>query len=328
MATMRHLSTQSEKNISRRTTVGRDPTCELTLNSPSVSKQHATIRWTGAQWIIKDLGSRNGTTVNEKLLLSTSFPLSLGDEIGFGDPKERWSWIDGAAPPVGATDVSGNTLEAKGGMLLLPDESAPLAAVFLRGEHWQLEIGGDVRTVRDGEWVDVEGARYCLQLPALDATADRTQTIVPRRSILDATISFLVSLDEEHVRLWLETEGRTFELAPRAFGYMLVLLARQRQADMEAGVALAEAGWLYADDFAAKLGAEPTALATNVFRARRAVDFDENGEPRRQQGAEGAKSWFEDSYEIVQRRAGQIRLGLSKIVFTTEDRSSPVPRRR
>src|SRR6185295_2573336 len=44
--------------------VGRSPRAALQLDSSFVSSQHATIRWVGDGWELKDLGSRNGTAVD------------------------------------------------------------------------------------------------------------------------------------------------------------------------------------------------------------------------------------------------------------------------
>ncbi len=46
------------------TTIGRSPSNTLCLSHPSVSRQHAVLLRTAAGFVIRDLGSRNGTQVN------------------------------------------------------------------------------------------------------------------------------------------------------------------------------------------------------------------------------------------------------------------------
>ena len=46
------------------TTIGRDPTCGVHIDSLGVSRHHADIRWTGDRFIVRDMASRNGTYVN------------------------------------------------------------------------------------------------------------------------------------------------------------------------------------------------------------------------------------------------------------------------
>ena len=45
--------------------IGRTSSCGLVLDLDSVSRQHARIEWTGVHHSVKDLGSTNGTFVNE-----------------------------------------------------------------------------------------------------------------------------------------------------------------------------------------------------------------------------------------------------------------------
>ena len=46
--------------------IGRDPSSQIRLDSPMVSRLHSTITVTDEEVIIKDHGSSNGTAVNGK----------------------------------------------------------------------------------------------------------------------------------------------------------------------------------------------------------------------------------------------------------------------
>lgn len=50
--------------------VGRAPSCDLVINDPSVSKQHAVLRWHGqaGACTLEDLKSTNGTLLNGQAL--------------------------------------------------------------------------------------------------------------------------------------------------------------------------------------------------------------------------------------------------------------------
>jgi DNA-binding winged helix-turn-helix (wHTH) protein len=63
--------------------LGRDPDLELCIDSPSVSRRHAVINVSGADAIIEDLGSKNGTFVADRPV-SSPVPLADGDVIRLG----------------------------------------------------------------------------------------------------------------------------------------------------------------------------------------------------------------------------------------------------
>ena len=60
--------------------LGRDAGCGIGLNDRQVSRRHAVIYRRGNRCFVRDLGSRNGTFVNDNLVL-TAQPLQDGDEI-------------------------------------------------------------------------------------------------------------------------------------------------------------------------------------------------------------------------------------------------------
>lgn len=60
--------------------IGRSPVAELVLESPRVSKLHAEIDENGRGYVIRDLGSRNGTFVNGERILGERV-LQVGDVV-------------------------------------------------------------------------------------------------------------------------------------------------------------------------------------------------------------------------------------------------------
>ena len=63
-------------------TVGREPGCEVLLASPTVSRRHALVAPDGEGWIVRDLGSGNGTFLDGKRV--DEAPLPNGVAIRFG----------------------------------------------------------------------------------------------------------------------------------------------------------------------------------------------------------------------------------------------------
>ena len=65
------------------TTIGRVSGNQIVLPDSGVSAQHARLQWEKSHWRITDLGSTNGTLINDKLIHSAT-PLEPGDLIGIG----------------------------------------------------------------------------------------------------------------------------------------------------------------------------------------------------------------------------------------------------
>ena len=63
--------------------VGRDETCELSIRDTSISRRHCEIRKTPAGFFISDLGSTNGTFVNDEEIKECL--LKAGDQIRMGN---------------------------------------------------------------------------------------------------------------------------------------------------------------------------------------------------------------------------------------------------
>lgn len=66
-----------------RTVVGRERGgADIVLRDPNVSRRHAELSFTGSDWSIEDLGSTNGTLVNNRRV--ERCPLRNGDMLTFG----------------------------------------------------------------------------------------------------------------------------------------------------------------------------------------------------------------------------------------------------
>lgn len=57
--------------------IGRDPECDFRLDNTAVSRHHARIERHGEKYVIRDLGSENGTCVNGMPI--SVWPIRSGD---------------------------------------------------------------------------------------------------------------------------------------------------------------------------------------------------------------------------------------------------------
>ncbi|MFD7086170.1 DUF1707 and FHA domain-containing protein [Streptomyces sp. NPDC002181] len=70
--------------------IGRDPGNGLRLTDETVSRVHAELGMRDGVWVLTDLGSSNGTTVNGRRVTG-SVVVRDGDQIGFGRMNFRLS---------------------------------------------------------------------------------------------------------------------------------------------------------------------------------------------------------------------------------------------
>ena len=90
--------------VTQSITLGRSPGCDVAVVSPHVSRMHAKLVVENDSLFIQDLGSANGTMVNDQLILS-KHPLHDADEIRIHDIVFRVSATDkDQAPTQYATD--------------------------------------------------------------------------------------------------------------------------------------------------------------------------------------------------------------------------------
>jgi predicted component of type VI protein secretion system len=103
-------------------TVGRDPSNDIVINDPQVSRQHLRITRQGQMVVIEDLGSTNGTFANG-VRLTGPHVLSNGDVIGLGDGVTLTYYEVGIAADIAETIVG-----RPGSAAPPPPESIPPAA--------------------------------------------------------------------------------------------------------------------------------------------------------------------------------------------------------
>lgn len=82
-AVLRDDRGQTHDVTGARLTVGRDPSCDIVLDDPTVSREHAALVRRGDAWWVLDLGSTNGTRVQG--VRAAEQPVSHGAEIAFGE---------------------------------------------------------------------------------------------------------------------------------------------------------------------------------------------------------------------------------------------------
>ena len=278
--------------------VGRSPLCTRQLEGADVSNEHASLRWNGTHWELRDLNSRNGTFAGgERLGPGQVADVVAGMTIRFGASGVFEVPDDSPPPPMARRAEDGRWVIACSGLLALPDETAPSATVHLDTHgRWLLEQGGQAEAVAHADAVTITGQTWRLFLPNADLKTAEPPN--PELALRGVCLQFVVSRDEEHVQLFAITPSRRIDLKARAHHYVLLTLARSRQHDREAGVPEPEQGWIYYDALARMLSTERTHVNVAVYRLRK--QLQETG--------------FVDAAACVERRlsTGQLRIGVAR----------------
>ncbi|HKO48193.1 MAG TPA: FHA domain-containing protein [Polyangiaceae bacterium] len=280
--------------------VGRSPQCSLQLSPGYVSAQHALIRWNGNSWRLLDRGSRNGTHLNGKLVEpGRDMALEQGAVIAFGHPNERWALVDVSAPQPGVMCLdTGEYLASVDGVIGLPSAESP-ACVLYQGVDggWLLELPNQASLpIHDDQTFQFANAHFRFCCPgALSSTSAADL----ESELLESSLLFRVSSDEEFVELSLQYANRQLMLGARQHNFLLLTLARTRLADAASQLPEADCGWVYKEQLAAGLLMTSQQVDGEVFRIRR--HFGHHGVPQ--------------AATIIERRPGttQLRIGMARL---------------
>lgn len=109
-------------------TIGRSPSCDVTVDDPLVSRRHAVVE-IGEEMVLRDAGSFNGTFLNGRRVHDHA-ALSPGDLIGVGTSTFTWDGTAVVVPPPKRPVFSARHLEVttKAGVHLMDDLSITVPA--------------------------------------------------------------------------------------------------------------------------------------------------------------------------------------------------------
>lgn len=88
---------EHEKSFFSDFAIGREPPCELTLDDPHISRRHVEVRYEQGRWWLVDMGSRNGTRLNGKLVQRAPLPPSATVRLYDAGPELRVDTGSGTA---------------------------------------------------------------------------------------------------------------------------------------------------------------------------------------------------------------------------------------
>ncbi|MCC7385149.1 MAG: FHA domain-containing protein [Deltaproteobacteria bacterium] len=296
------LESQSGERLvlASHTLIGRQRSCFLLLASPNASSEHAVLSWHGSHWVLRDLGSRNGTRIgDDPLVPGQVLPVSVGTRITFGDPAEVWTLVDDAPPePLAINLMTREIRVGSGGILALPDEEQPEAVIYEGSAGgWVVEQSSDLRALKEPVEPIIVGSAWMSYLPA-------AQELTPHRdaelSVDGATFRFFVSENQEHVRLVVSQGHREVVLEAREHYYLLLVLARHRLGQKD--LPISERGWMSRSQLVGILRVDVNLIDVAIHRSRRKLEA----------------SGVARAVSVVEVRRGERRFGSDRIEIISE----------
>jgi FHA domain len=303
MGTLQNTAIGQKRYLEQLHGVGRATVNALCLEEPYVSHQHALIRWSADCWEVKDLGSRNGTSLNgERLAPGAIYKLNVGDRLCFGKDEQEWHLAEDSPPSVMVVPHDGSlALLADDEPLAVPSPQLPEATLYRTADGaWILEQKMSVSPMEDQQTFVAGGKTWKFCCPVLTCT---TALLTASFEVKHLRLVFSVSRDEEYVHLQGSCGARRLDFADRGHNYLLALLARRRLADRSAGLPESACGWCDHDDVRYDATATPQQLNIDVFRIRKQF----------------AAAGILDAATIIERRprTRQLRIGVANLEVVT-----------
>ena len=258
-------SSKSDFRVPCRCLIGRSALADLRLDTRRGSAEHASLGWYSGRWVLRDLGSSNGTRVNGKSLFpGDRVNVSLGSRLQFGDDGEVWSLVDNDPPDPCAVLLGPQEyhwgIET---LLVLPSLEAPEASAFPNVAGWRLDTGTEVRTVECGEIVLLASGYWRLLVPE-HAGSPRLRTAGPELDLSEVCLVFSVA--PERISVTLRHKVTTVTIPSRACLNTLVALARVR---LQGSGPDGERGWISTGELADKVHSTIEKVNVDIHRLRK-----------------------------------------------------------
>ena len=233
------------------TVVGRSASCQVTLEDPLISREHARIRITGDRATIEDLGSRNGVLVGGAVIQGLH-TLQDGDRVRIGTQEMVFCAGTPVAPKAGLSRTTGfmchcaecghpyplELVECPACGSSDRNEEDTLAGAPSSVRDWGLDLVVDAlrRAQSMGRSDDIErilsharlgieqriGNGQAVERPTLDAVADAAATLAATRG--DATWG----------KWLLSVYASLGSVPPRAVGQSLITLPLSERTSLAA----------------------------------------------------------------------------------------------
>lgn len=310
MATLQNTVTKEIIYLNTQHTFGRNRhNVNTYLPELDISQIHAVITWKGNSWYLFDQ-SRNGTLINGAFINNKALQLSEGSKIQFGEEKTtEWKVLNCNKPSSYLKSLTDpNKIIELTSSHAFPDNENPSLFIYPSDNEWKLEENGKIENLTANLKYTIDNEEFIfIENKTLEDTMDMGF------GATEAYFQFILSSDEEHIRLKLITKNQEIDLGERVHNYILLALARKKLQDNDAGYVIADQGWLTIDDLLDELSKELNKdidiyyLNLKIHRIRKLIlDIKHYG------------SLFSN---IIERRPGEIRFSHPYFQILKEEKS-------
>ena len=275
------------------------------LQDNAVSRLHFLLEYTAPNWHLIDYSS-NGTWINGvrttkgvQTLVKQDDIVTIGGKFGTeflfvdaGEPVDILCRRDSAESPIIETLQLQTTNH-------LPNQQHCEISITRTDNNWVLEHKQQQRSLHDGDWLTIERQKWQLVLTDVANCTMKVQD--DDLQLSDIQLQLHTSLDEETTTAKMLSHLGEVDLQARSHHYLLLLLARQRVTDTNNNTDDTECGWVYMDDLRGMLGIPETLINIQIYRARKQLETALNN--------------VIDGKDLIERRSGQIRIGLTQLII-------------
>ena len=194
------------------TTIGRSAACQITIDDPLVSREHARIRVDGGKAVLEDLGARNGVSVNGKPIKGP-VELADADRVRVGAQELVLCVVGGATAEKSLRRTTGFMCHCAKCGIPYPAESpaCPACGSSERAQQedtlsgarsdrdWSLELAAEAiaRALEKQSWEDVERLLLRARLHVEQRLADGGRIDrLPLHGVADAAVALATATGE------------------------------------------------------------------------------------------------------------------------------------
>ncbi len=186
-----------ERDLATVNSLGRHPNNSIQLLDRIVSKEHCFVELRGNRWVLRDLGSLNGTYINDQRVAGESF-LSHGDQIALGNTRAVFHDVAAVPPPSAALSAQVALVTKPVARHVPPIGAPPRAPPLPAGPAVAAPTERPLQSVRN---VTIGGAQ--MESHVRTKIAAEMQQFLPERSLQDVEV---LRRDYEKLRICYELQ--------------------------------------------------------------------------------------------------------------------------